>query len=342
MNESSPFFAVPAAHRTPLPLRLPHPVLGYVAGAGLVGIAFAVRVALEGFLPPGFPYLTFFPAVVLAAFVFGRGPGILAAAAGFFLSWYYFIAPIGSFGLPRGAVIALGLYVFVVGVNIVLIDWMQHANRRLALERESCRKLAANGEVLFRELQHRVGNNLQMVASLLSLQKRKLTEPAARQALDEAAQRVGLIGRIQRQLYDPQGSQIGLGPFLGALLSDIVAASDKPWVESAVKIEGERVLPPEMAIPTALIVAEAISNAIEHGFARQSAGRIDLVVVQEGDQLVIRVANNGVPLPVGFTIEDAQSLGLRLAANLARSQGGSFEMIQQEHTVAQLRLPIAA
>lgn len=78
----------------------------------------------------------------------------------------------------------------------------------------SSARLAATRELLFRELQHRVSNNLQMVAALLTVQRRKIADPEAKLALDEASRRLGVIGRISRQLYDPTGAGKDLPAFL--------------------------------------------------------------------------------------------------------------------------------
>ena len=66
--------------------------------------------------------------------------------------------------------------------------------------------LADNRELLFRELQHRVSNNLQVAAAMLGLQRRHIDHDAARRALDDASSRLALIGRISRALYDPSGA----------------------------------------------------------------------------------------------------------------------------------------
>lgn len=91
--------------------------------------AFGLRYAIDGLLPPGFPYLTFFPAVIATAFWCGRGPALAAAIASGLLAWYFFIAPQGSFGLSPGALVALGFYVFVVAVDIILIDFLRRAQQ---------------------------------------------------------------------------------------------------------------------------------------------------------------------------------------------------------------------
>ncbi|WP_447415162.1 histidine kinase dimerization/phosphoacceptor domain -containing protein, partial [Clostridium perfringens] len=80
--------------------------------------------------------------------------------------------------------------------DIALVDMMQKANARLREERERTRELAAQrldlverSNVLFHELQHRVSNNLMMVAALLSVQRRAIADEPAKQVLDNAVHR---------------------------------------------------------------------------------------------------------------------------------------------------------
>src|SRR6185295_3575503 len=110
--------------------------------------------------------------------------------------WYVFIPPFHSFALAPGTLLSLGFYTLVVSIDITLVHWMQRANGWLVGERERSRQLVEQRELLFRELQHRVSNNLQVVAALLALQKRDVTDERARLALDEASRRLALIGKI--------------------------------------------------------------------------------------------------------------------------------------------------
>jgi K+-sensing histidine kinase KdpD len=188
-----------------LPLARAHRWQGYAAALALSLVALTARWGLGDAFPPGFPFLTFFPAVVLSGFLFGRGPGILSAVLCGLLAWYFFIPPAMSFALVPGAGLALGFYVGVVSVDLLLIDWMQRGTARLRLERERSQMLAERSQLLFSELQHRVSNNLQMVGAVLALQQRSVSDPAARQALADAGGKLQTIGRIQRQLYDHSG-----------------------------------------------------------------------------------------------------------------------------------------
>ena len=308
-----------------LPLLGDLPLVAYAISLGMCAVAWWVRQTLDPVFPPGFPYVTFFPAVILSSFLFGRGPGTLAAVVCGLLAWWFFIPPDG-FALATGTAIALVFYVFVVAVDILLVDWMQVANRRVRGERERSALLAERTELLFSELQHRVSNNLQMVGAVLTLQKRGVADPAARKALDDAAAKLHVIGRIQRQLYDTKGEQVALDAFLAQLAADVVAAGGKPGVTHRVDAAPGVMVPPDKLIPVALIMSEAIANAIEHGFAGRDRGHIDIAVRRDGGRLEISVRDDGAGLPPSFSAENTTSLGLRIARTLAAQLDAVFEV----------------
>jgi two-component sensor histidine kinase len=321
------------------PLGRDRPLLAYGAAIGISLFALMVRLLAGDFMPIGYPYVAFFPAVILSTFLFGVGPGTAAAVLCGAMAWYFFIPPEFTFEISGGIVFALSFYALVVTIDIVLIDWMQRANRRLAEERERSRQLAERGEILFRELQHRVSNNLQVVGGLLALQMKSVSDAAARLALEEASRRLAPIGRIHRQLYDPHGEQLDLGLFLEQLGADLVGTGGKPGVACRVEAETDIRLSPDAAVPIALIVAEAVANAIEHGFADREAGEILIRASRAHDgTLDLRVIDDGIGLPPDFDLAQSDSLGLRLAQMLARQLGGSFRLFVDGRTTAMLRL----
>lgn len=323
-----------------LPVLRNRPAVAAAAMIGLCGTALLLRFAAEPWLPSGFPYVTFFPAVIVSSFLFGARIGAAAAVICGLLSWYFFIGPRGSLSLGPSQLVALGFYVLVVGTDVVIIHWMQRANANLAREREISRALAKTRELLFRELQHRVSNNLQVAAGLLTLQKRQVSDAQARAALDEAGRRLGLIGRISRQLYDAAGATRSMREFLEPLCADVVEASGRTGVRCIVRAEDDAVLAPDAAIPLALIVAEAVANAVEHGFADRAHGTIEVELRRESESMLrVEVRDDGRGLPDGFDIAASGSLGLRIASMLAEQLRGSFELVRGTGATARLLLP---
>lgn len=131
----------------------------------IVVLAWQSRVLLDDALPPGFPYLTFFPAVILTSFLFGVRLGCLSALLCGALAWYNFIPPFRSFRLA-GNEVALGLYVFVVSTEMALIHGMQTANRQLRKERQISQDLAAAKAQVAEDLQKRAEERMQAVVAL--------------------------------------------------------------------------------------------------------------------------------------------------------------------------------
>lgn len=322
-----------------LPLGRDRPVLGYSGSIAICVLAVLMRFAANDALPVGYPYVGFFPAVILATFLFGVGPGILAAVLCGAAAWHFFIPPFQAFKMSAGVVLAMGMYSIVAATNIAVLAWMQGANGRLRLEHERNRQLAERSDLLFRELQHRVSNNLQVVGGLLALQKREVSDPQARLAIDEASRRLGLIGRIHRQLYSPTGAELRLTAFLNQLATDLIDTTGKQGISCTVEANDDLPLQPDAAVPIALIIAESITNAIEHGFADREEGAIVIRVAARGELIELSVSNDGADLPDGFDLTRSESLGLRLAQMLAEQLQGDFSLSTGAGTTAMLRMP---
>lgn len=315
---------------TPLVERLPlvshRPWIAYPSTLALIAVAYMLRLLAQEMLPNGFPYVTFFPAVIIASFLFGVGPGIVAGIIGGILSYTVFILPSQEYQHTLMGAIAMTLYIVVVSVDILLVHAMQRANMKLAGERERNRALAQTHEMLFHELQHRVSNNLQVVSALLNLKRRSISDRQAQHVLDEAAQRLALIGRISRTLYSSGSGLTQLEAFVRTLIDDILETHGRTSVRYDLDIDSSSILPRGASVPTALIIAESVVNALEHGIREESDGHIGISIKTGNEGIIVEVTDNGAGVPNDFSIDQAESYGLRIAQTFARQMKGSFDL----------------
>ncbi|WP_160000694.1 sensor histidine kinase [Roseomonas sp. 18066] len=315
---------VDAARQRPLGQR-------WLLGLLVFLVAMLLRLGLDGLLPPGFPFLTFFPAILMATLLGGVGPGIAVGATASLTAWYCFMEPYYSFKLTAGASLALAFFIVISAVDILLIHLMQLAMRRLRQDqargsREGAlsQQLARTREVMLQELQHRIANNLQVLSAMVLLQRNAVRDPEARRVLDNAATRLEVIGRIQRRLHsDAEG--LPFGPFLQGLSQDMLAAAEAGQITARIEAE-PLVLPPELTVPVALIVAELLANALQHGFPQGRRGTVTIRLARAEQRVQLSVEDDGIGLPLDFMLERTRSLGLRIVQALTRQIGGAFTM----------------
>nr|WP_256478443.1 histidine kinase dimerization/phosphoacceptor domain -containing protein [Notoacmeibacter sp. MSK16QG-6] len=322
-------------------------VSGWVFSAVAFLVAFGVRYALNLDLPIGFPYLTFFPAVIITTFVAGLWPGIANAVAGGLAAWYFFIAPYGSFALNGNSALALGFYIFIVGTDIAILHVMSRALHRLAEERQRSAELARSREFMFSELQHRVSNNLQVVASMMQMQKRQINDPDAMKIVDEAIRRLQLVSKIQRALHNPHGQRIPLREFLNGMVPDVIeAAGGPPGITYDVTADASAqnvILTSEQSVPVGLIAAELVANSVEHGFNKRDRGHIDIHVGRAPDgRIALGISDDGHGIADDFELAKSRSLGMQIARAFALQLGGELSLQRDNGTRAMLIFPEGA
>ena len=178
-------------------------------------------------------------------------------------------------------------------------------------------------EVLLREIHHRVKNNLQIIISLLNMQQREMDAPEGREAIEDARNRVGAIALVHRSLYESDDlADVDMKPFLDSLAQDLFLSMEgrKKGIELRSDLSSAE-FDADKAIPVALFVVEALSNAIKHGVP--DGGRIHLafdVDAEDGEKtLCVRDTGNGIPEGTDT------STGIRLMQGFARQLGGRLE-----------------
>ena len=208
-----------------------------------------------------------------------------------------------------GTVVQLRAIPLIVGGGrigaLVLIRDVTELRRR---ERELMTK-----DATIREIHHRVKNNLQTVAALLRLQARRLNVPEGREALEEAVRRVGSIAIVHETLAHTPEEMVDFDDIADRVMAMTGEVSVAPVVP---RREGSfGVLPSIIATPLAMVLAELLQNAVQHGFARR-AGELTVRVTRGADRLEVVVADNGRGIPEDFDLDASTSLGLQIVRTL--------------------------
>lgn len=300
------------------------PALAYGLALVAWGVAFGLRLALNPWFPPGFPYLTFFPAVVIVAYYAGLRPAVLTAVLSGLAAWWFWIGRPG-FDWGLATVVALAFFIFVVAVDIFFIHGMRVATRKLKAEVARSTALAQSRDLLLREVQHRVSNNIQVVSALLGLEAAASDDDKVRRVLNEAAARTGVIAKVQRGLLDADGRATCFHDFAQPLAQDALTAAGRADVDVVVVPTGVA-LNAEEATPVMLTMLECVNNALEHGLPDR-AGRIEVRLQEEGGERRLEVSDDGRGLATTFDPARPASLGLQILKGMAGQLGGRFEIV---------------
>lgn len=179
-------------------------------------------------------------------------------------------------------------------------------------------------ELLLREIHHRVKNNMQIVSSLLRLQAKRQEDQTTKDILDDSRSRISAMSLIHESLYRPENlTGVYLRRYIQELALNLFASYDIEPGRIVFITDVEPIsLNIETATPCGLIINELVTNSLKYAFpdGRQGEVGISLKRLGNGEKYQLRVADNGVGLPVGLDIRRTKSLGLQLVVNLAENQ----------------------
>jgi len=307
------------------------------AGYCFLGVFFAVvlRSVANRFAPGVAPYSFVYPATLLATLLGGWEAGVGTLVLLVFLTWR-FVVPQAEIQMRyQGAAMLIAAITGVL--MIVVAEGFRAAVRNVVRERNA--KLAQR-DLLFRELQHRVGNDFAIVSSLLDLQCQRSENPETRNALDSARGRIGSIARIHRQIYAlPDSANIDLRQYLQELSANLSEAALPPTGIS-LQCECDPVMMPrERALYLGLAANELITNAIKHAFPGGKTGSIHLRFARGAAGWQLSISDNGVGTAAG---PKKSGLGTGLISQFVRQAEGKLRVENKDGTLAVIDLPFSA
>ncbi|MFD1141180.1 histidine kinase dimerization/phosphoacceptor domain -containing protein [Larkinella insperata] len=207
-------------------------------------------------------------------------------------------------------------------------DLINQKNDYLQLVLSEKNHLLAEKEWMFKEIHHRVKNNLQVVMSLLNAQARFLSDDAALSAIQDSQHRVQAMALIHQKLYQAdQVARIDMAPYIQEVIAYLHDSfNPQQTINFELDIDSIK-LDVSQAVPLGLIINEAITNALKYAFPQGRAGRLRLALRQMGNGTYeLQISDNGVGLPVGFDPEQSLSLGMTLMHGFSQQLGGELSL----------------
>lgn len=195
--------------------------------------------------------------------------------------------------------------------NLILLTFEDVTDRRAAECEIS--KLLQQKETLLQEMQHRVANSLQIIASMLLLKARTVQSEETRLHLRDAHQRVMSLAAVQQQLLaSSHGELIEIGPYLSRLCETLVASMTEDSRPISLKVHVERGMASSTeAVSIGLIVTELVINAFKHAFVDDRAAGLIVVAYKATEtSWQLAVSDNGIGTPEGNLKLDKPTSGL--------------------------------
>ena len=237
----------------------------------------------------------------------------------------------------QGATIDLLVLPLIIGTDkigaIVLLQNVTELRRR---DRELVTK-----DATIREIHHRVKNNLQTVSALLRLQSRRIEDPSAAAALDEAVRRIASIAVVHETLSNSTQTTVAFDEVLSSLVTHALELSPRMGELTIERVGEIGSLESRVATPLSLVVTELIHNALEHGLY-ESGTHLRIELQRYSNEGLVTISDDGVGLPEGFDLLTSSNLGLQIVRTLTENElKGELNLESTEKgTQAKLRFPL--
>lgn len=217
--------------------------------------------------------------------------------------------------------------VIVIIMAIISLIILMISNSEKSRSKELIEKKNKENELLLKELHHRVKNNLQIIYSLINLQKRRIDSPALHQSLSMVQNRIKTMSLVHQNLHENENfKEVNLEAYIKTIadyLKLLYLNEDKEitiqfTVESSIQIIMDR------AITIGLLINEIVSNSMKYAFKGRAEGLITIDVQKLHNGYQMSISDNGI----GFSNELAhsKSLGLYLIENLVKQLQGRYDL----------------
>ncbi len=196
-------------------------------------------------------------------------------------------------------------------------------------------------EILLKEVQHRVKNNLQVISSMLDLQTDYVKDSGVLKLFVEAQKRVKSMALVHERMYQSEVlTDLDFTQYIENLGNYIFKIYGVNTKRISMKIDiNEANIDFNRAIQLGLIVNELISNSLKHAFPDNLAGQVNVKLDSEDEYFILTTSDNGIGLPKKFRLRQTKSLGLQLVQALTNQLKGSIKIDRRKGTRFRIKFP---
>jgi two-component sensor histidine kinase len=195
---------------------------------------------------------------------------------------------------------------------------------------------------LYKEVHHRIKNNLHNIAGLLRMQLRRLDRKSAEQALQDSISRIVSIAKVHETLSQGDIGMIDLGDLVRDVSTlSLSGGHDNSLV--SIDVSGSHIqIPSKEATSVALVVNELVQNAAKHGLCNEREGTLSIRLSHTDELVTLVVEDDGPGLAEEFVAERDGNLGLTIVDSLVREElRGEFKIEGTGGTIATVSFPFS-
>lgn len=235
-----------------------------------------------------------------------------------------YIPPAPEIELPEHAEVEKELFNELTRLN----NELSAAQRELLKKNLELQRALEDKEMLLREINHRVKNNLMIISSILNIQSRYVKDRDDLMLFREAQSKARAMAMLHERLYTSgKERRVDFGEYLRGLVRDLYHSfiQDPGRIGLETDIDDAE-LDINTVVPLALIVNEVFTNAIKHGFPDGRGGIIRVSFKRSDDGYLLEISDNGVGLPEDFDPMSTSTMGMQLIRSLSEQMNGDLKI----------------
>lgn len=197
-------------------------------------------------------------------------------------------------------------------------------------------------ETLLKEIHHRVKNNMQVISSLLMLQKETIPDPEMRELFSQSESRVYSIALVHEKLYQSENlSRIEYGEYLSMMGEYIFSSRQVKAGTIVLDIHADDIyLSIDKAVPLSLITNELLTNSLKHAFPDGRKGTIRIDAEKKESTIIYRFSDDGIGFPEDIDFTNTTTLGMQLVTSLVNQLLGTITLRREKGTAYEIVFPV--